>query len=227
MDNKKSNKKTAVILISILTACVLITVVIILILNGRSKEPAGGGAESSDSTGNLPESSSMSGEETEDAETFYRKNGEVISITKVESSGNVPDESEAKTLLTERGFDQFDITTDYSIGGEFLDEQTIGDTGNRHPIYETYYRSESDMLWTIDVVDGALFAYPASYNLDSGANVLAIVSEKDSIIGYDSETNQFFEYVPKDTTAVVIKTNKIDAEHLNRLTTKEIDKYVK
>ena len=83
------------------------------------------------------------------------------------------------------------------------------------------------MFWTVEVIDGSVFAYPASYNLDSGMDVLAIVSEKDSIIGYDSETNQFYEYVPKKTVAAVIKVEKIDAEHLNQLTAEEIDKYVK
>ena len=228
----KDRKKMAIILTIVLCACALLTFALILILGGRSGSSSGGssgsGSGSSGGSGGIFEKSSTTdeAEETVDAGTYYQEIGDVISITKADGSEKVPTEGEVRKILTDRGFDRYEITTGYSISGEYLGDKPIGDTGTKHPLYETYFMSESGMLWSVEVIDGSLFAYPASYNLESGKDVLAIVSEKDSIIGYDSETNQYFEYVPKKTAAVVIKVETIDAEHLNQLTKEEIDKYV-
>jgi hypothetical protein len=224
----KDRKKMAIILTIVLCACALLTFALILILGGRSGSSSGGGSGSSGGSGGVFEKSSTTdeAEETVDAGTYYQEIGDVISITGADGSEKVPTEGEVRKILTDRGFDRYEITTGYSISGEYLGDKPIGDTGTKHPLYETYFMSESGMLWSVEVIDGSLFAYPASYNLESGKDVLAIVSEKDSIIGYDSETNQYFEYVPKKTAAVVIKVETIDAEHLNQLTKEEIDKYV-
>ena len=223
----KDRRKMAIILTAVICGCALLTFALILILGGRPGSSSGGGSGSAGGTGGIFEKSTTTEkvEETTDAGTYYQGIGEVISKTKADASEKVPTEVDVKKTLTDRGFDQYEITTGYSISGEYLDDVAIGDTGTKHPLYETNFMSESGMLWTVEVIDGSVFAYPASYNLESGKNVPAIVSEKDSIIGYDSETNQFFEYVPKKTAAVVIKVETIDAEHLNQLTKEEIDKY--
>ncbi len=224
----KDRKKMAIILTIVLCACALLTFALILILGRRSGSSSGGGSGSSGGSGGVFQKSSTTEQvdETGDAGTYYQEVGDVISITKADGSKKVPTEGEVRKILTDRGFDRYEITTAYSITGEYLDDKPIGDTETKHPLYETCFMSESGMLWSVEVIDGSLFAYPASYNLESGKDVLAIVSEKDSIIGYDSETNQYFEYVPKKTAAVVIKVETIDAEHLNQLTKEEIDKYV-
>ena len=223
----KYGKKLAIILTAVLCGCAFLAIVLILVLGGRAKGSSGGSGGKGGLFGTTATTEEEVEEETVDAGTYYQGIGDVISITKADESKKVPTEGDVKKTLTERGFDQYEITTAYTISGEYLNDETIGDAKTKHPMYETCFRSESGMFWTVEVIDGSVFAYPASYNLDSGMDVLAIVSEKDSIIGYDSETNQFYEYVPKKTVAAVIKVEKIDAEHLNQLTAEEIDKYVK
>ncbi len=158
------------------------------------------------------------------AEEYYSAHGQIVNQTDVQSSQTVRTEAEAVALFTERGFTQHAAEADLSLEGEYLDDGEISDTSKtKHPIYTTYYYSKAKVFWTITDVNGQIYAYPASYNLESGA-VPVIYSETASITSYVEDGNRFFETVPNDSTLVVKTISRIDADALDALTEEEIGK---
>lgn len=162
-----------------------------------------------------------------DAESYYKNNSDIIMEIDVNDSNDVLTESEACTEVTERGFEEYPITTEYSMDGVYSDATNISDnSSNKHPIYQTYYVSNSGDLWTLFVINGSVVANPVSFNIQSELSVQVIISEKDTVTSYDSTTNKFFETIPDESVLLVITVDRIDAETLNSLTIGEIDNHV-
>lgn len=67
-------------------------------------------------------------------------------------------------------------------------------------------------------------AYPVSYNMQSSSNVQVMISEKDTVMSYDSRTGKFYETIPKESELIVKKVGRIDAETIENLMDGEIDK---
>ncbi|MCF2596032.1 zinc ribbon domain-containing protein [Pseudoflavonifractor phocaeensis] len=161
-----------------------------------------------------------------DAESYYGNNSDIIMEIDVNDSNDVLTESETCTELTGRGFEEYPITTEYSMDGAYSDATNISDnSSNKHPIYQTYYVSSNGDLWTVFVINGSVLANPVSYNLQSGRSVQAIVSETETVMSYDSATNRFYETIPHESALVLITVDKIDAETLDKLTAGEIERY--
>lgn len=161
-----------------------------------------------------------------DAESYYGKNSDIIMEIDVNDSNDVLTESETCTELTGRGFEEYPITTEYSMDGVYSDASNISDdSSNKHPIYQTFYVSSNGDLWTVFVINGSVLANPVSYNLQSGRSVQAIVSEAETVMSYDSTTNRFYETIPHESALVLITVDKIDAETLDKLTAGEIERY--
>ena len=159
------------------------------------------------------------------AEIYYENNSEVIEVIDAETSDSVLTETEAKVFLEERGFGVYGITYEYSIDGEYLDTTEVVDGSIvKHPMYQTFYLSSSREVWTIYVIDGAIFAYPASFNLESELNVDLLISETETTTSYDDESNKFFVTIPYETTTIVKTVARIDAQTLDSLTIGELGK---
>lgn len=175
------------------------------------------------------EESVETSEETEPAvsaeEKFYQENGEILRIVDVNTSEDVPTEEEVMTLLSARGFADFPITFDYGMDGAYVGEEEIaGDAATKHPMYQTFFISENQELWTIFVINGAVIANPVSYNLESTRTAQLLISESQEITSYDSNANKYYITIPKESAVIVRTVDKIDAETLNQLTCEAIDR---
>ena len=159
-----------------------------------------------------------------DVEAYYEENAKIVNRVSVKESKEIYSEQEVFGLLSARGFTEYEITTEYSMDGEYYDTVNVSkDSKEEHPIYSTYYISEEGIVWNITVVNGTVMAAPVSYNLEQESSVDVILSEKVSITGYDSFTNMFYEIEPKETFANVIKVEVIDSKTLDTLTYEKIE----
>lgn len=160
-----------------------------------------------------------------EADVYYESNSTVIDVIDAEESEDVPTETEVKALLEERGFDDYPITYDYSIQGTYSGdtEVTEGST-SRHPMYQTFYLSESGEAWVLYVINGSIYANPVSFNLESDLGVMLLISETETLTSYDDTSNKFYVTIPYETEMIVKIVDRIDAEILESLTIEEINK---
>ena len=208
---KKNNKKIIIILVSVsLVIGIGFTLFLVFFNKGNNKSVNG-------------ESITI---ETIDAEAYFKENGNIIAVIDANSSEDVMMEKEVFKELTERGFGELTITTDYLMSGELIDEplEVDGTSSEKHPSYMGQYINTSGEYWSILVYNGTVLAYPLSYNLQEGIEVAIVVSESNTIISYDCATNKFYETIPNDKTLKVIRIEKIDASALDELTVKELNK---
>ena len=66
-----------------------------------------------------------------------------------------------------------------------MKEQEAKSSKEKHPIYQTYYTSVNNEVWTIIVINGSFIANPVSYNAQSERGAQLIVAESIVITGYD------------------------------------------
>lgn len=159
-----------------------------------------------------------------DVEEYYEKNSTIIEKINVKDSEQIYNEKEVLELLNDRGFTEYEITTEYSMDGEYYDSVTVSqESKEEHPIYSAYYISDSEMIWNVTVVNDTVIASPISYNLELETGVQVIVSESEYITGYDSVTNMFYEIEPKKIFAEVISVEVIDSKTLDELTYEKIE----
>ena len=160
-----------------------------------------------------------------DADTYYSQNAEVMSVTDVEESKEVLTEKNVTEFLIKRGFQDYPITTEYSIDGEFFDDEEIDESSSqKHPLYEMQYVSSNDILWIIYIVNGSISAYPVTYNLESERNAPLLITESDTVISYDYPTNRFYETIPKESAVIVKKIDKINYASLDSFTIGDLSK---
>lgn len=159
-----------------------------------------------------------------DADEYFENNSTVVSVVDAATSADVLTEKQVSSSLTELGFTDYPITSDYTMEGTYYQAAEISQgSGDKHPVYETYYVTNDDHVWTIFVINGKVMANPVSYNLQSGLGVQVIISETESVISYDGTTNQFYETVPNASELIVKVVDKIDAQTLETLTFEVID----
>lgn len=159
-----------------------------------------------------------------DAEEYLNEIGEVQDKIDVSSSEAVMTGGEAIAFLTERGFGECLVYTNYSIDGIYQEEQEITlNSLEQHPVYVTYYLSEDELIWKLSVINGVLLAEPIFYNYREGADVPVILSETNTMMSYDNVTNQFFVVVPDASEIVLKSVSEINAALLDSLTIEEID----
>lgn len=166
--------------------------------------------------------------EAPDAGSYYSANSEIISEIDAKTSETVTSEKDTYSFFEGRGFIEQPITTEYSMDGVYSSSKNVSsDSEEKHPIYQTYYFSKAEELWTIFLINGMIMANPVSYNMQSNLDAQVIVSEKQTVISYDSTTNKFFETIPDKSALVVVSVDRIDATSLDNLTIGEIDNHVK
>lgn len=162
-------------------------------------------------------------ESSVEASEFFDEHSEVISTISFQDSQNTFAGSDILKLLRSRGFDQYDIVSEYDAEGNLEDVEITEETTQKYPLYYTYYITESGDLWTILVIDGKVTANPASYNMNSELAVQVVISESETIMSYDSETNTYYETIPDPETLIVKVVPEINAEVLEQLTFEGID----
>lgn len=164
-----------------------------------------------------------------DAESYFEENATLLSKEDASKSMVTYNESAVLEILKNRGFSDCDVTTQYSIDGEYYQSKKISsDSTEKHPMYDIYYTSASGDIWIINIVRDRIFASPASYNLNNpNLKVQIVISEFDSVISYDSYTNMYYETIPNETELLVIKEDKIDRTLLDSLTSDKLDEYIK
>lgn len=158
-----------------------------------------------------------------DVEEYYKEKSSIVTSYDVKTSDGIQAEKKAVEDIKERGFEQYPVTYDYSIDGEYIKEQEASGSKETHPIYQTYYASSNGELWTIIVINGSIIANPVSYNMQSERGVQLVISESEVITGYDSEKNVFYETIPNESELIVVVVDKIDAATLDSLTVEVIN----
>lgn len=151
---------------------------------------------------------------------YYLENSkEILKIQNANKSSNALSEKDAIAFFAERGFTDFDVTFDSTIDGDFVDDTTASDYSNvKHPMYQTFFRSDNDDIWTVFIIDGEIFANPASFNIDSSREAQLLISESNQLTSYDIKANKFYETIPKESSAVVKTVSRIDSDTLGKLT---------
>lgn len=152
-----------------------------------------------------------------DVDKYYNEKSTILDKYSVQDSPSIQTESEAREDITKRGFEQNPITYDYDIEGKYLGNQAVDDSTSTHPIYQTHYISSAGELWTIISINGTIIANPVSYNMESEMGVQTVLSESESIVGYDSKTNTFYDTIPNKSELIVKVVEKIDAALLDSL----------
>ena len=154
-----------------------------------------------------------------DDEGTWENAKEVVQVINVEDVSDIPTEDQVIETMEERGFEDNSIVYEFTNSGDYCDETEVesGSTEKR-PMYLTEYLSENGEVWTVYIINGALFAYPASFNLDSELEAEVLVSETDEITSYDYETNRYYVTIPDRAGAIVKVVDRIDAETLDSLT---------
>lgn len=159
-----------------------------------------------------------------DSDEYFQHNSQVTEEINANDSDEILTEAEIVETLTKRGFKDVPITTEYSMNGIYNDACEISDDSSvKHPIYESYYVTEKNELWTIMVINGDIMAIPVSYNLQSSLGVQVVISESTSVTSYDSATNKFYKNIPNESVMIVKVVEKINAETLENLTVEVID----
>lgn len=160
-----------------------------------------------------------------DADAYYKNNAEIITTVEVDKSDKVQTESDVMDGLEKRGFGSCSIWSEYTMEGEYSGSYEVAGAPDKHPIYQTYYISSNNELWTIIIINGSVMANPVSFNMQSGLNAQVIFSETEIITSYDSVTNKFYETIPNDSELIVKVVEQIDAETLDSLTIEGINGY--
>lgn len=156
---------------------------------------------------------------------YLEQYSEILSEINVNDATTVFSEAEVVETLINRGFGQYPVTSSYNMEGVYNSPTDVSENAvSKHPIYETYFLTEAEEVWTIVIVDHTIVANPVSFNMQSELGVQVIFSESDSIMSYDSETNKFYESIPSKSVLLVKKVERIDKETLQKWTVEEISK---
>ena len=159
-----------------------------------------------------------------DADDYFENNTEIVNETIVSKSKIVYKEKDIFEELTQRGFVDYPITSDYSMNGEYTGIIEVSDSStDRHPMYQTSYITENGDMWSIIVVNDRIMASPISYNEQSDSGVPMIISEQETIESYDSNTKKFYETIPKESVVYVKRVDRIDSQTLDKLSFSERD----
>ncbi len=156
-----------------------------------------------------------------DPDTIYKHIDEKIAV---DSSPDVRTEKEAVKEFAALGFDRYPVTYSYDMDGNLIATATEASSAGteKHPVYNTFYITESGDYWTLLQINGCMIATPVSYNLNSGDTVKVVLAETDSVTSFSATNNTFYVTSPDETELRVIKVDKIDAQTLESITADDL-----
>ena len=159
-----------------------------------------------------------------DADQYFNDNSTVLSRIPL-SAEAMSREMQVLEDFVARGFTGVEVTSEYDANGNLMDYVAIATSTSaiRHPIYQAMYKAASGDVWVLTEIGGVLMATPLSYNATQTSGVPVVISERNSIMSFDSQTKTFYENIPHDTVLKVITVERIDAETLANLTVGAID----
>lgn len=159
-----------------------------------------------------------------ETDNYFWSNSKVISVIDASKSKELYSEKQVISLLKGRGFDNYPITYDsYSTSGEYVDSLEITEKSNqKHPMYETIYISENGVVWNIYVINGSVFANPASVNAEAEIEAQVLYSEAETLTSYAVEGNKFYVTIPYESFIILKQVEKIDAARLDKIEYEEI-----
>ncbi len=153
-----------------------------------------------------------------ETDEYFWENSIVVDVIDVAESEDVLTESEVSMVLEERGFLYYPITYKYTIDGDYTGKTEIqSDSNEKHPVYQTFYMSDSGDVWTIYVVNGSVIAYPVSINISSDLDAQILYADSNQLISYAEEGNKFYVTVPFEETIILKEIDIIDATELNKI----------
>lgn len=159
-----------------------------------------------------------------DAEEYIGDRAEILNKISVKNSKDVYTEKECIKEFKRRGFENYEIMTDYYINGEYAAIDNISKiSSTKHPMYTMNYITTKGEVWTLMIVNNAIMANPLSYNCAVKDGKQIVFSEKETITSYDSERNMFYETIPKKNFLEVKIVDKIDVETIESLTIEVIN----
>lgn len=142
-------------------------------------------------------------ETTEDVLDEYQ--GMIVLNNEKVGENNCFSEKEVTEFLRDKGFTG-EITTNYSIDGEYSSNKVIGETDEKHPTYQLMFMTDTK-VWSVLVQGKQICATQVGQSV--------IYSEDKYLVSYDSQLNSFYEIIP---TSVSIKTvDEISAIYLASL----------
>ena len=154
-----------------------------------------------------------------DAEKLFQDNSKIIETVNAEDSTRSLTESDLIKILSERGFNEYPVTTEYNMQGNYEEPKSVvSSSSDKHPLYETSYINSSNEYWIITIVDGDLIAITISFNMQSTSNTSVIISESETITSYDSSANKFYRTIPNTSVLTVKNVDHIDSDTLDSLT---------
>lgn len=174
---------------------------------------------------NETEHATVSESGTISAREYYEQNSTVVDVVDAKESTSVPTEEEAEKLLRDRGFVDFPITVEYDMNGTYLGDELSeekADKSGKYPIYETYFVTDNDDLWSVFVINGKIFANPATFNVDADLPAQILYSETEELTSYDEVSGEFYVTIPKESAVILKVIETINAENLNKLTKEEV-----
>jgi len=158
------------------------------------------------------------------ADEYFEENGTVVAKVDANVSDTIQSGDEAVDDFTDRGFSEIRMMVPYTKDGQYNGAIIDNDGSNEnYPVFQSSYISATGILWTIFSINGSVMATPVTYNMESDNNAKTMISEKESLVSYDGQTNYFYETVPDDTVVIVKTVDKITKELLDSLTVEDID----
>lgn len=159
------------------------------------------------------------------AEEYLEENTKILDSWDVDTSTNIYTEQGIISMLKDRGFTSYPVTTEYTLSGDYISSLEVSEASSeKHPTYQTFYKNTSDEWWSIVVIDGSLIANPMSYNMQNSQGVQLVISETESVTSYDSATNKFYRTLPKESSLKLKVVGKIDTGTLDKLSVGELAK---
>ena len=151
---------------------------------------------------------------------------ELGSITGEESvkQASLMTEEEAVKEFAMRGFTEEPIFIYCDMDGEYIGKTEISATGSqKHPSYETYYKTPSEGIWCIKLIGDTLYATPLSWYEDKSWSVPHMLSEAEDYKTYDSKSKMFYTLKPYESELVIKHLDRINTDALDSLTAQEVE----
>ncbi len=237
VSSKNGNKTKLIILAVILCILIIASIAVaVVVALGEGKSDNGKGNSSADGTQSLTSDENSSHQNSgsnsdvtdsssivvnssyevaaPDADSYFNDISTVVSKTDAFTSTNVRTESQVYNDFFQRGFTE-DITTEYVMNGDLDEKRVISRYSSlTHPVYQTYYTTAKNDLWLIVEINGVVMATPVTYNLSLDSGMSLMLSETDTMISYDSTSNQFYVIKPKADEINLKTVGAINAETL-------------